>query len=128
MSAGRSWTSRTSAGYVLEWARFDGHLTACALGAKGWCSLAEAQASADRRSGAIVWGAPGRSSSTSHGFFAELGDRKQSIRAVSIDMSGIPARHPRRRPGRRNLFSTRFMSCASAPAPPTRSAGRVERP
>jgi transposase len=43
---------------------------------------------ADHRSGAIVWCSPGRNSATLAEFFAELGDRKQSIRAVSIDMSG----------------------------------------
>jgi transposase len=43
---------------------------------------------ADHRSGAIVWCAPGRNSATLQGFFDELGDRRESIRAVSIDMSG----------------------------------------
>jgi transposase len=43
---------------------------------------------ADHRSGAIVWCAPGRNSTTLQGFFDQLGDRKDSIRAVSIDMSG----------------------------------------
>jgi transposase len=43
---------------------------------------------ADHRSGAIVWCRAGRNSATLAGFFAELGDRKDSIRAVSIDMSG----------------------------------------
>jgi transposase len=43
---------------------------------------------ADHRSGAIVWCAPGRNSATLQGFFDELGPRKASIRAVSIDMSG----------------------------------------
>jgi transposase len=43
---------------------------------------------ADHRSGAIVWCRPGRNSATLAEFFAELGDRKDSIRAVSIDMSG----------------------------------------
>jgi transposase len=43
---------------------------------------------ADHRTGAIVWCAPGRNSPTLRGFFAELGDGKDSIRAVSIDMSG----------------------------------------
>jgi transposase len=35
-----------------------------------------------------VWCRPGRNSATLSEFFAELGDRKDSIRAVSIDMSG----------------------------------------
>jgi transposase len=43
---------------------------------------------ADHRTGTIVWCAPGRNSATLQGFFAELGDRGHSIRAVSIDMSG----------------------------------------
>ena len=43
---------------------------------------------ADHASGAIVWCGPGRNSTTLQGFFDVLGDRKQSIRAVSIDMSG----------------------------------------
>jgi transposase len=43
---------------------------------------------ADHRSGAIVWCRPGRNSATLAEFFAELGDRKDSIQAVSIDMSG----------------------------------------
>jgi transposase len=43
---------------------------------------------ADHATGAIVWCAPGRNSATLAEFFAELGDRKDSIRAVSIDMSG----------------------------------------
>jgi transposase len=43
---------------------------------------------ADHASGAIVWCRAGRNSATLAEFFAELGDRKDSIRAVSIDMSG----------------------------------------
>jgi transposase len=43
---------------------------------------------ADHATGAIVWCRPGRNSATLAAFFAELGDRKDSIRAVSIDMSG----------------------------------------
>jgi transposase len=43
---------------------------------------------ADHRTGAIVWCQPGRNSATLQGFFDELGDRRASIRAVSIDMSG----------------------------------------
>jgi transposase len=42
----------------------------------------------DHRSGAIVWCAAGRNAATLQRFFDELGDRKASIRAVSIDMSG----------------------------------------
>jgi transposase len=43
---------------------------------------------ADHATGAIVWCAPGRNSATLQGFFDQLGDHKDSIRAVSIDMSG----------------------------------------
>jgi transposase len=43
---------------------------------------------ADHATGAIVWCAPGRNSATLAAFFAELGDRKDTINAVSIDMSG----------------------------------------
>ena len=42
----------------------------------------------DHRAGAIVWCAAGRNAATLQAFFDELGDRKRSIRAVSIDMSG----------------------------------------
>jgi transposase len=43
---------------------------------------------ADHNTGAIVWCAPGRNSATLQAFFDELGPRRDSIRAVSIDMSG----------------------------------------
>jgi transposase len=43
---------------------------------------------ADHESGRIVWVAKGRNSATLRGFFDELGERRQSIRAISIDMSG----------------------------------------
>ena len=43
---------------------------------------------ADHASGAIVWCAPGRNAATLQAFFDRLGERKQTIRAVSIDMSG----------------------------------------
>jgi transposase len=43
---------------------------------------------ADHARGVIVWCRPGRNSATLAEFFAELGPRKDSIRAVSIDMSG----------------------------------------
>ena len=42
---------------------------------------------ADHQSGRIVWSAPGRSGQTLQEFFDLLGERTQSIRAVSIDMS-----------------------------------------
>jgi transposase len=43
---------------------------------------------ADHDTGHIVGIAKGRNSATLQGFFDELGDRKASIRAISIDMSG----------------------------------------
>ena len=43
---------------------------------------------ADHDSGRIVWVAKGRNSATLQAFFAELGQRRATIRAVSIDMSG----------------------------------------
>jgi transposase len=42
----------------------------------------------DHRAGAIVWCAPGRNAETLQEFFDHLGERRHSIRAVSIDMSG----------------------------------------
>ena len=42
----------------------------------------------DHKAGAIVWCSPGRNAETLQRFFDELGERKQSIKAVSIDMSG----------------------------------------
>ncbi len=42
----------------------------------------------DHATGAIVWCSPGRNAATLQGFFDLLGDRKRSIRAISIDMSG----------------------------------------
>ncbi|MCA1700913.1 MAG: ISL3 family transposase [Actinobacteria bacterium] len=42
----------------------------------------------DHQAGAIVWCAPGRNAATLQAFFDLLGERKASIKAVSIDMSG----------------------------------------
>jgi transposase len=42
----------------------------------------------DHHPGAIVWCSPGRNAATLQAFFTELGERRNSIRAVSIDMSG----------------------------------------
>jgi transposase len=42
----------------------------------------------DHRAAAIVWCAAGRNAATLQTFFELLGERKNSIRAVSIDMSG----------------------------------------
>jgi transposase len=42
---------------------------------------------ADHQTGRIVWAKPGRDAATLQGFFELLGDRRHTIRAVSIDMS-----------------------------------------
>jgi transposase len=42
----------------------------------------------DHQTAAIVWCSPGRNAATLQAFFTELGERRHSIRAVSIDMSG----------------------------------------
>jgi transposase len=42
----------------------------------------------NHQTGAIVWCAAGRNAATLQRFFDELGERKHSIRAVSIDMAG----------------------------------------
>ena len=42
----------------------------------------------DHTSGAIVWARPGRDAATLQAFFDLLGERKHSIRAISIDMNG----------------------------------------
>jgi len=42
----------------------------------------------DHRAGAIVWCSPGRNAETLQRFFEELGERRHTIKAVSIDMSG----------------------------------------
>ncbi|MDQ6731647.1 MAG: transposase [Actinomycetota bacterium] len=42
----------------------------------------------DHQTGGIVWCSAGRNAATLQRFFDELGERKSSIRAVSIDMSG----------------------------------------
>jgi transposase len=42
----------------------------------------------DHKTGAIVWCSAGRNAKTLQAFFDLLGERKHSIRAVSIDMSG----------------------------------------
>jgi len=43
---------------------------------------------ADHKGGSIVWCAPGRNAATLQAFFDLLGERKDTIRAVSIDMAG----------------------------------------
>ena len=58
---------------------------------------------ADHHTGRIVWVAKGRNSATLQAFFDELGDRRATIRAVSIDMSGgYEKGDPRRGPARRD--------------------------
>jgi transposase len=42
----------------------------------------------DHACGAIVWAKPGRDAATLQAFFEELGERRASIRAISIDMNG----------------------------------------
>jgi len=42
----------------------------------------------DHQTGAIVWCSPDRNAATLQAFFDQLGERRHSIRAVSIDMSG----------------------------------------
>jgi len=42
---------------------------------------------ADHLRGAIIWAKPGRDAHTLQAFFDELGERRHSIRAVSLDMS-----------------------------------------
>ena len=42
----------------------------------------------DHATAAIVWCSPGRNAATLQAFFTELGERRHTIRAVSIDMSG----------------------------------------
>jgi transposase len=42
----------------------------------------------DHTTGAIVWARPGRDAATLQAFFDQLGDRKHSIRAISLDMNG----------------------------------------
>src|SRR3954452_16890870 len=59
---------------------------------------------ADHHSGAIVWCAPGRNSATLQAFFAQLGEQRASIRAVSIDISGEYQRDPQRDPPGRDLL------------------------
>jgi transposase len=43
---------------------------------------------ADHHTGRIVWSSQGRNAQTLQAFFDQLGERKHSIKAVSIDMSG----------------------------------------
>jgi transposase len=83
---------------------------------------------ADHRSGAIVWCAPGRNSATLQAFFDELGDRKASIRAVSIDMSGEYQRAIRAAVPDAQICFDPFQSAGSPAAPLTRSAATSATP
>ena len=84
---------------------------------------------ADHPTGAIVWCAPGRNSATLQAFFDELGERRHSIRAVSIDMSGEYQRAIRAAIPQAEICFDPFHVCRLAqprdrPGPPR----RVERP
>jgi transposase len=60
---------------------------------------------ADHATGAIIWAQPGRNAATLQAFFDQLGDRRRSIRAVSIDMSaGYEHAVRAALPGRRGLL------------------------
>jgi transposase len=83
---------------------------------------------ADHQSGAIVWCAPGRNSATLQGFFDELGHRKASIRAVSIDMSGEYQRAIRAAVPHAEICLTRSTSAAWPAARPTKSAATSGTP
>ena len=66
----------------------------------------------NHESGGIVWAAPGRNAQTLQQFFDLLGDRKQSIKAVSIDMSGGYQQADQRRRSR-TPTSASTPSCAT---------------
>ena len=78
---------------------------------------------ADHASGTIVWCAPGRNSATLQGFFDQLGDRKASIRAVSIDMSGAYQRPIRERVPHAEVCFDPFHVCRLA----SRATDQVRR-
>ncbi len=75
----------------------------------------------DHESGAIVWCAAGRNAATLQRFFDELGDRRESIRAVSIDMAGGYAKAFRDNIRDAEICFARFTWCASASARSIRS-------
>jgi hypothetical protein len=83
---------------------------------------------ADRRSGAIVWSRAGRNSATLAEFFDQLGDRRHSIRAVSIDMSGAYQRAIRDAVPQAEICFDPFhvvrLAARDRPGPPR----RMERP
>ena len=83
----------------------------------------------DHRSGAIVWCSPGRNAETLQEFFDLLGERKHSIRAVSIDMSGGYEKAIRECiPQAEVAFDPFPASCASRSVPSTRSAAMSGTP
>ena len=86
---------------------------------------------ADHATGVIVWCAPGRNSATLQAFFDELGERRHSIRAVSIDMSGEYQRAIRAGIPQAEICFDPFHVCRLASratdqsAPPHRRTGHV---
>ncbi|HWT22094.1 MAG TPA: transposase [Solirubrobacteraceae bacterium] len=77
---------------------------------------------ADHDTGRIVSLADGRNSQTLGDLFAELGDPKHSLRAISIDLSGADAKANREQlPGAR-IPHDPSTSSGSPPTPSTRSA------
>jgi transposase len=82
----------------------------------------------DHRSGAIVWCSPGRNAETLREFFDLLGERKESIRAVSIDMSGGYEKAIREAIPQAEVAFDPFQSCAWPSARSTRSAAMSGTP
>src|SRR5512135_1979524 len=84
----------------------------------------------DHATGAIVWARPGRNAATLTAFFDALGERKHSIRAVSIDMSAgyehAIATALRRRP-ERSLRSGRAPRRRATPTRHPRRTSRAQR-
>ena len=83
---------------------------------------------ADHRTGGIIWSAPGRTARTLEEFFELLGDGKNPIRAVSIDMSEpYPARSAAGCPTPRSRLTLSTSSRWPAPRS-TRSAASRPTP
>jgi transposase len=78
--------------------------------------------------GRIVWCAKGRNSAALQAFFDELGPRKATIRAVSIDMSGGYEKAIRANAPHAEIAFDPSTSSASAPTPSTRSAATSGTP
>ena len=81
---------------------------------------------ADHATGRIVWSRLGRNAETLQAFFDELGERKDSIKAISIDMSGGYEKAIRAALPDASITST-SPSTTSRP-PPSASSGRWRRP